>query len=146
MSRSGLRATAVFRRGAKSGSHPVIPNKQSFSASAHHGDAYEIVKWEKITYAGIVTCTILSIYNLSKGWRDWGSERQPPPPFVEVRRAAPVPLFPTSRASPLRYQCRDRGSERRLSFTEVRRAVPILLFPTSKASPPPLTMAMPMRL
>ncbi|ONK56808.1 uncharacterized protein A4U43_C10F13220 [Asparagus officinalis] len=27
----------------------------------------ETAKWEKITYAGIVTCTILSIYNLSKG-------------------------------------------------------------------------------
>ncbi|XP_010943337.1 cytochrome c oxidase subunit 6a, mitochondrial [Elaeis guineensis] len=69
MARSGLRAAAAaaFRGGAKSGSRPVIPNKRSFSASAHHDDAYETAKWEKITYAGIVTCTILSIYNLSKG-------------------------------------------------------------------------------
>ena len=27
----------------------------------------ETAKWEKITYVGIATCTILTIYNLSKG-------------------------------------------------------------------------------
>ena len=27
----------------------------------------EAEKWEKITYVGIATCTILTIYNLSKG-------------------------------------------------------------------------------
>lgn len=27
----------------------------------------ETAKWEKITYLGIATCTVLSIYNLSKG-------------------------------------------------------------------------------
>lgn len=26
-----------------------------------------MAKWEKITYLGIATCTILAIYNLSKG-------------------------------------------------------------------------------
>jgi hypothetical protein len=29
--------------------------------------ADETAKWEKITYAGIVTCTLLAAYNLSKG-------------------------------------------------------------------------------
>jgi cytochrome c oxidase subunit 6a len=29
--------------------------------------ADETAKWEKITYAGIVTCTLFAAYNLSKG-------------------------------------------------------------------------------
>jgi len=29
--------------------------------------AGEAAKWEKITYVGIVTCAILTIFNLSKG-------------------------------------------------------------------------------
>ncbi|MQM10447.1 hypothetical protein Taro_043343 [Colocasia esculenta] len=40
--------------------------KRSFSAAAHD-DAHETAKWEKITYAGIATCTVLAFYNLSKG-------------------------------------------------------------------------------
>ncbi|XP_010936221.3 cytochrome c oxidase subunit 6a, mitochondrial [Elaeis guineensis] len=55
----------LLRSGARR-SNPAA-GKRSFSASAHHDDAYETAKWEKITYAGIVTCTVLSIYNLSKG-------------------------------------------------------------------------------
>ncbi|RZR91088.1 hypothetical protein BHM03_00019175 [Ensete ventricosum] len=93
MARSGLRsASFLLRRGAKSNA-AVAPAKRSFSASAHDDAcnaslhslfllspirpwnrcllvaavADETAKWEKITYAGIVTCTILAIYNLSKG-------------------------------------------------------------------------------
>ncbi|XP_078442669.1 cytochrome c oxidase-like protein isoform X2 [Wolffia australiana] len=43
-----------------------LAGKRRFSSSAHD-DAYETAKWEKITYAGIVSCTLLAIYNLSKG-------------------------------------------------------------------------------
>ncbi|KAJ6813723.1 cytochrome c oxidase subunit 6a, mitochondrial-like [Iris pallida] len=66
MARSGIRAVLSLRRG---GSNPLLnkSNKKSFSASAHHDDAYETAKWEKITYAGAVSCTILAAYNLSKG-------------------------------------------------------------------------------
>ncbi|XP_073115805.1 cytochrome c oxidase subunit 6a, mitochondrial isoform X2 [Elaeis guineensis] len=84
MTRSGLRAAAAALRGeAKSGARPVLPNKRSFSASAHHDDAYETAKWEKITYAGIVTCTILSIHNLSKGHRH--PPEPPPYPYLRIR-------------------------------------------------------------
>ncbi|XP_074294246.1 uncharacterized protein LOC141622090 isoform X3 [Silene latifolia] len=44
--------------------------KRSFSSSAHHDEAYEAKeadKWEKITYLGIVSCTALAVWNLSKG-------------------------------------------------------------------------------
>ncbi|XP_020251642.1 deSI-like protein At4g17486, partial [Asparagus officinalis] len=43
----------------------------------------EIAKWEKITYAGIVTCTILSIYNLSKGHPP--HEDPPAYPYLHIR-------------------------------------------------------------
>lgn len=38
----------------------------------------EAAKWEKITYLGIATCTILSIYNLSKG-----HHHSPDPPVYD---------------------------------------------------------------
>ncbi|ONK76112.1 uncharacterized protein A4U43_C03F24030 [Asparagus officinalis] len=46
-------------------------------------DIYETAKWEKITYAGIVTCTILSIYNLSKGHPH--HEDPPAYPYLHIR-------------------------------------------------------------
>ncbi|KAK9285558.1 hypothetical protein L1049_024753 [Liquidambar formosana] len=60
MARCGLRT--ALRGGNRS-----APPKRTFASSAHHDDAYEAGKWEKITYAGIAACTILAIYNLSKG-------------------------------------------------------------------------------
>ncbi|MQL86807.1 hypothetical protein Taro_019358 [Colocasia esculenta] len=63
-------------RGSTKPSSLVAAGKRRFSASAHD-DAYETAKWEKITYAGIATCTILSIYNLSKGH----PHHEPPPPY-----------------------------------------------------------------
>ncbi|KAG1368523.1 Cytochrome c oxidase subunit 6a, mitochondrial [Cocos nucifera] len=84
MARSGLQvAAAALRAEAKSGARPVLPNKRNFSASAHHDDAYETAKWEKITYAGIVTCTVLSIYNLSKGHHHL--PEPPPYPYLRIR-------------------------------------------------------------
>uniref|UniRef100_A0A0D9V369 Uncharacterized protein n=1 Tax=Leersia perrieri TaxID=77586 RepID=A0A0D9V369_9ORYZ len=35
--------------------------------SSAHDDTHEMPKWENITYTGIVTCTLLAAYNLSKG-------------------------------------------------------------------------------
>ncbi|KAK4262451.1 hypothetical protein QN277_028008 [Acacia crassicarpa] len=60
--RSTLLRTALRGGGRGSG----VP-RRNFSSSAHHDDAYETAKWEKITYLGIATCTVLAIYNLSKG-------------------------------------------------------------------------------
>ncbi|XP_008790423.3 cytochrome c oxidase subunit 6a, mitochondrial-like, partial [Phoenix dactylifera] len=60
--RYGLR---VLLRGGALRSKPAA-GKRSFSSSPLHDDAHETAKWEKITYAGIVTCTVLSIYNLSQ--------------------------------------------------------------------------------
>ncbi|XP_042508961.1 cytochrome c oxidase subunit 6a, mitochondrial [Macadamia integrifolia] len=60
MMRSGFQA--ALRRGAR-----TAPSKRGFASSAQHEDAHEAAKWEKITYVGIVSCTILAIVNLSKG-------------------------------------------------------------------------------
>ncbi|XP_021649589.2 cytochrome c oxidase subunit 6a, mitochondrial isoform X2 [Hevea brasiliensis] len=64
---------------------PASP-KRRFSSSAHNDDAFEVAeasKWEKITYLGIATCTILAIYNLSKGHRH--HEEPPPYPYLHIR-------------------------------------------------------------
>ncbi|KAH9664108.1 cytochrome c oxidase subunit 6a mitochondrial [Citrus sinensis] len=63
MVRSGLLQTALRRVSSASSAPP----KRGFASSAHHDDAYETAKWEKITYLGIATCTVLAFYNLSKG-------------------------------------------------------------------------------
>ncbi|KZV21325.1 hypothetical protein F511_32142 [Dorcoceras hygrometricum] len=78
--RSGLRS--AFRAGAPSSRASTIP-KRPFSASAHHDEAAEASKWEKITYAGIITCTTLSIYNLSKGHHHF--EEPPAYPYLHIR-------------------------------------------------------------
>ncbi|CAD6272726.1 unnamed protein product [Miscanthus lutarioriparius] len=53
------------------------------SSTARHEDAKEAVKWERITYAGIATCTVLAVYNLSKGHRDFPDP--PPYPYLHIR-------------------------------------------------------------
>ncbi|PON35630.1 Cytochrome c oxidase, subunit VIa [Parasponia andersonii] len=78
MVRSGLLRTAL-RGGSRA---PALP-KRNFSSSAHPDDAYETEKWEKITYAGIATCTILAIYNLSKGHPHY--EEPPSYPYLHIR-------------------------------------------------------------
>ncbi|XP_049345856.1 cytochrome c oxidase subunit 6a, mitochondrial-like [Solanum verrucosum] len=57
--------------------------KRNFSSSAHHDEAREAAKWEKITYVGIVTCAILTIFNLSKGHPHY--EEPPPYPYLHIR-------------------------------------------------------------
>ena len=42
-------------------------NQEQFKAFWTQLKAPLRAKWEKITYAGIVTCTLLAAYNLSKG-------------------------------------------------------------------------------
>ncbi|GAA0174953.1 oxidase [Lithospermum erythrorhizon] len=72
--RSGLRA--ALRGGAS-------PSKRTFSSSAGHDEAREAAKWEKITYAGIVSCTILAVVNLSKGHPHF--DEQPAYPYLHIR-------------------------------------------------------------
>ncbi|RYR78456.1 hypothetical protein Ahy_A01g003272 isoform B [Arachis hypogaea] len=76
--RSGLLRTAL-RGGAR---NPAAPNR-NFASSAHHDDAYETAKWEKITYLGIATCTVLAIYNLSKGHPH--HDEPPAYPYMHIR-------------------------------------------------------------
>ncbi|GMN34172.1 hypothetical protein TIFTF001_004544 [Ficus carica] len=76
--RSGLLRTSL--RGS---SRAPAPPKRNFSSSARHDDAYEAQKWEKITYLGIVTCTVLAIYNLSRGHPH--HEEPPPFPYLHIR-------------------------------------------------------------
>ncbi|GAA0150181.1 hypothetical protein Leryth_002358 [Lithospermum erythrorhizon] len=76
--RSSLRA--ALRGGASRSSQPP---KRTFSSSAGHDEAREAAKWEKITYAGIVSCTILAVVNLSKGHPHF--EEQPAYPYLHIR-------------------------------------------------------------
>ncbi|KAL6512905.1 Cytochrome c oxidase subunit 6A [Orobanche hederae] len=78
--RSGLRSAL---RGGASAPRASSAYKRSFASSAHHDEAAEASKWEKITYAGIVSCTILAIFNLSKGHPHF--EEPPPYPYLHVR-------------------------------------------------------------
>ncbi|KAJ4714650.1 cytochrome c oxidase subunit 6a, mitochondrial-like [Melia azedarach] len=79
MVRSGLLRTAL-RGGSRS---PSAPPKRGFASSAHHDDAYETAKWEKITYLGIATCSALAIYSLSKGHPH--HEEPPAYPYLHIR-------------------------------------------------------------
>ncbi|KMT09019.1 hypothetical protein BVRB_6g137250 [Beta vulgaris subsp. vulgaris] len=60
--------------------------KRSFSSSSHHDEAYEAkeaAKWEKISYLGIVSCTVLAIYTLSKGHHHY--DEPPAYPYMHIR-------------------------------------------------------------
>ncbi|CAL4890694.1 unnamed protein product [Urochloa decumbens] len=57
--------------------------RRRFASSARHDDAKEAVKWERITYAGIAVCTVLAIYNLSKGHQHFPDP--PPYPYMHIR-------------------------------------------------------------
>ncbi|XVF17455.1 hypothetical protein REPUB_Repub10bG0123500 [Reevesia pubescens] len=76
--RSGLLRTAL-----RGGCRPSAPPKRGFASSSHHDDAYETAKWEKITYLGAATCTVLAFYNLSKGHPH--HEEPPPYPHLHIR-------------------------------------------------------------
>ncbi|KAJ8769321.1 hypothetical protein K2173_002525 [Erythroxylum novogranatense] len=79
-------ASALIRSGALRtalrGGSRASP-KRGFSSSAHHDDAQEAAKWEKITYVGIATCTLLAIYNLSKGHHHF--DEPPAYPYLHIR-------------------------------------------------------------
>ncbi|KAK9097081.1 hypothetical protein Sjap_022578 [Stephania japonica] len=77
MLRSGIQG--VLRRGGRT---PQAHPKRNFSSSAHN-DEYETAKWEKITYLGIATCTVLAFYCLSKGHHH--SEPPPAYPYLRIR-------------------------------------------------------------
>ncbi|KAJ3670081.1 hypothetical protein LUZ60_010405 [Juncus effusus] len=78
MARSALRSAA-----AKAKTAVAAPaSKRSFSSAAHD-DVRETAKWEKITYAGIVTCTILAAVNLSKGHHHFPDP--PAYPYLHIR-------------------------------------------------------------
>ncbi|KAM1069441.1 hypothetical protein ACFX13_001389 [Malus domestica] len=57
---------AGFQTALRGGSRSAAPPRRSFSSSAGHDDAREMAKWEKITYLGIASYTILAFVNLSK--------------------------------------------------------------------------------
>nr|XP_009766324.1 PREDICTED: cytochrome c oxidase subunit 6a, mitochondrial-like [Nicotiana sylvestris] len=69
-----------FRSALRGGaSHGTPAFKRTYASSAHHDEAREAAKWEKITYVGIITCTILAIVNLSKGHPH---HEEPPVSFI----------------------------------------------------------------
>ncbi|XP_038702197.1 cytochrome c oxidase subunit 6a, mitochondrial-like [Tripterygium wilfordii] len=70
--------SAFLRNALQGGSRTSLLPQRRFSSSAHHDDAYEAKKWERITYLGIASCTILASYILSKGHPHYDE----PTPFV----------------------------------------------------------------
>ncbi|XP_071735216.1 cytochrome c oxidase subunit 6a, mitochondrial-like [Rutidosis leptorrhynchoides] len=82
-------ASAIVRstlRTALRGGQRVNPvaSKRSFSSGASvEEEAREAAKWEKITYVGIVACSILAIVNLSKGHPHF--EEPPAYPYMHIR-------------------------------------------------------------
>ncbi|KAH1097161.1 hypothetical protein J1N35_014082 [Gossypium stocksii] len=80
--RSGLLQAAL-----RDGSRPTAPPKRGFASSSHHDDAYETTKWEKIAYLGATTCTVLAIYNLSKGHPH---HEEPPAIFAHLQQGVPM--------------------------------------------------------
>ncbi|XP_059293462.1 cytochrome c oxidase subunit 6a, mitochondrial [Lycium barbarum] len=80
-------ATAMFRssvRYALRGPRVTPASKRTFAShSSVHEEAREAAKWEKITYAGIVGCTILAVINLSKGHPH--SDEPPAYPYMHIR-------------------------------------------------------------
>eukprot|EP01018_Ginkgo_biloba_P002090 Gb_15571 [translate_table: standard] len=81
--RSRLASALLRARLAPSTSARSASSKRSFSASAGHDDAYETEKWKKITFAGIIACTALAIYDLSGGHEHF--EEPPPYPYLHIR-------------------------------------------------------------
>ncbi|CAL5370921.1 unnamed protein product [Camellia sinensis] len=76
-------ARSVLRTAVRGGPLARTPaSKRSFASSAHD-DARETAKWEKITYAGIVTCSVLAFYILSKGHAHY--EEPLPYPHLHIR-------------------------------------------------------------
>ncbi|PWZ55096.1 Cytochrome c oxidase subunit 6a, mitochondrial [Zea mays] len=75
-------ASAAARSGLRSLAVRAAPLRRRMSSSVHD-DAYETAKWEKITYAGIVTCTLLAAYNLSKGHPHF--DEPPAYPYLHIR-------------------------------------------------------------
>ncbi|CAA2995028.1 cytochrome c oxidase subunit 6a, mitochondrial [Olea europaea subsp. europaea] len=83
-------ASAIVRSGLRSAirSGASVPraspaSKRTFASHGHHDEAAEAAKWEKITYLGIATCTILAVVNLSKGHPH--HEEPPPYPYLHIR-------------------------------------------------------------
>ncbi|KAK4416378.1 Cytochrome c oxidase subunita, mitochondrial [Sesamum alatum] len=78
--RSGLRSAL---RGRASAPRVSPASRRSFASSSHHDEAAEAAKWEKITYLGIAACSILAIYNLSKGHPH--HDEPPAYPYLHIR-------------------------------------------------------------
>ncbi|CAA3019775.1 cytochrome c oxidase subunit 6a, mitochondrial-like [Olea europaea var. sylvestris] len=78
--RSGLRSAI---RGGASTPRSSSASKRTFASHVHHDEAAEASKWEKITYAGIATCSILAVINLSKGHPH--HEEPPSYPYLHIR-------------------------------------------------------------
>ncbi|XP_070041816.1 cytochrome c oxidase subunit 6a, mitochondrial-like isoform X4 [Nicotiana tomentosiformis] len=83
---------SALRVGASRGT-PAF--KRTFASSAHHDEAREAAKWEKITYVGIITCTVLAIVNLSKGHPH---HEEPPVRMVFSRRSITKPVYLSMKA------------------------------------------------
>ncbi|KAL9249707.1 Cytochrome c oxidase subunit 6a, mitochondrial-like protein [Drosera capensis] len=78
--RSGLQSALACGAGHR---RSEIMRRTFASSSSAHDDEHETAKWEKITYAGIVACTALAAYCLSKGHHHF--EEPPAYPYLHIR-------------------------------------------------------------
>ncbi|KAM0012509.1 putative cytochrome-c oxidase [Helianthus debilis subsp. tardiflorus] len=82
MSSAIVRST--LRTAVRGGARFNPASRRSFSAGASaEEEAREASKWEKITYVGIVACSILAVVNLSKGHPHF--EEPPAYPYLHIR-------------------------------------------------------------
>ncbi|WOL05097.1 cytochrome c oxidase subunit 6a, mitochondrial-like [Canna indica] len=92
LARSCLRSNLARR---SSGARPGTWRSFSTASAARYDESHEAEKWEKITIAGIITCVLLSIYNLRKGHHEY--PEPPPCPYLHIKNKefpwGPEPLF-----------------------------------------------------
>nr|XP_043632621.1 cytochrome c oxidase subunit 6a, mitochondrial-like [Erigeron canadensis] len=79
-------ASAIVRSSigrALRGGPRVNPTRSFSSGASVEEEAREASKWEKITYVGIVACSVLAFVNLSKGHPHF--DEPPAYPYLHIR-------------------------------------------------------------
>ncbi|GKC33777.1 cytochrome c oxidase subunit 6A, mitochondrial [Tanacetum coccineum] len=76
-------ASAIVRSSLRSALRSGAPKRSFSSGASVEEEAREASKWEKITYLGAASCTILAFVNLSKGHPHF--DEPPPYPYLHIR-------------------------------------------------------------
>nr|GFA66744.1 cytochrome c oxidase subunit 6A, mitochondrial [Tanacetum cinerariifolium]GFA66752.1 cytochrome c oxidase subunit 6A, mitochondrial [Tanacetum cinerariifolium]GFA70480.1 cytochrome c oxidase subunit 6A, mitochondrial [Tanacetum cinerariifolium] len=79
-------SSAIVRSTLRSALRPRLnqaPTRSFSSGASVEEEAREASKWEKITYVGIVACSVLAVVNLSKGHPHF--DEPPAYPYLHIR-------------------------------------------------------------